>query len=728
MIRSVAAAELALDVVEAKIRVPAPRPGSISRTGLVNRLRVPGTHDVAALVAPAGYGKTTVLAQWAERDERPFAWVTVDERDDEPLVLLRHVAAALHRIEPLDPAALASLRRSRSVWTTAVPRLAAALAALDDPAVLVLDDVSRLRSPESLEAILVLADHLSPGSLLVLAGRALPLPGLASLRASGRLLEVGTPRLALTRRETELLLRAAGVELPRGELAELFATTEGWPAGLSLAALALRDRDAVGADDRYFADYLRSECLAGLTRERLAFLERTSLLERMCGGLCDAVLDRTGSAAELEELEAAGLLLVPLDRSRTWYRYHRLFGALLRRELERREPDRTALHERAADWLEANGEPDGAIGHATAAGDLDRVARLVGAIVPPAFDGGRAATIERWLGIFDDDAELERRPAVALLGAWVHAVRGRAADAERWLAAAERSPAAARPLVALVRAALCRDGAERMRTDAGTAVEELPAESAWLPTALLLQGAAHALAGDGPRAEILLGLAADEAARIGAEETRLAATGERALVAAGRDDSALVEALTSRDGADAGALGRAVLARALLRRGRSDDARAELAAARRLAPLLTHALPWLAVQARLELVRAYVTLRDADTASGLLAEVEQILRRRPRLGVLAAQARELAREVETMRKLRAGRRSVLTGAELRLLPLLATHLSFREIGDRLCVSRNTIKTQAISVYRKLGVSSRSEAIDAAVRLGLVDSQDVIPTG
>ena len=126
-------------------------------------------------------------------------------------------------------------------------------------------------------------------------------------------------------------------------------------------------------------------------------------------------------------------------------------------------------------------------------------------------------------------------------------------------------------------------------------------------------------------------------------------------------------------------------------------------------------------------------LRDADAASALLAEVEQILRRRPRLGVLPAQARELDREVEAMRKLRAGRRSVLTGAELRLLPLLATHLSFREIGDRLCVSRNTIKTQAISVYRKLGVSSRSEAIDEAARLGLVDaagrgSQDVTPTG
>jgi LuxR family maltose regulon positive regulatory protein len=699
------------DVVEAKLRLPVARPGSVSRTALVNRLRVPGTHDVATIVAPAGYGKTTLLAQWAERDERPFAWVAVDEGDADPAALLRHVAEALHRVEP----------RATLPRTPTAPRLAAALAALDDPVVLALDDVERLRSPAALETVLGLADHLSPGSLLVLAGRALPAPQLAALRAGGRLLEIGAAQLALTRRESELLLRAAGVELTRDELAALLATTEGWAAGLALAALALRERDtrAVGADDRFLADYLRAECLAGLTHERLAFLRRTSLLERMSGPLCDAVLDRAGSALELEALEADGVFVVPLDRSRTWFRYHRVFGELLRRELERHEPDRAALHARAADWLEANGQLEGAIEHAAAAGDLQRVARLVGAIVPPAFDGGRVATIERWLALFDADA-VARHPAVAPLGAWVHAVRGRATEAERWLEAAGGGPVAA-----VVSAALCRAGAAQMLADAERAVEDLPAESPWLPTALLLEGAARAIVADEARAETVLGLAADAATAIGADGTRLAAVGERALVAGGRDDHGLLAALAASDG-EGGALERAVLARALLRRGRADDARAELAAARRLTPQLTHALPWLAVQARLELVRAYVTLRDAGAAGMLLAEVEQVLRRRPDLGVLPAEARELAAEVERVRELRAGRRSVLTGAELRLLPLLATHLSFREIGDRLCVSRNTIKTQAISVYRKLGVSSRSEAIDEAARLGLLD--EFIPNG
>src|SRR5262249_21145877 len=235
--------------------------------------------------------------------------------------------------------------------------------------------------------------------------------------------------------------------------------------------------------------------------------------------------------------------------------------------------------------------------------------------------------------------------------------------AERWLEAAGGGPVAA-----VVRAALCGAGAAQMLADAETAVEDLPAESPWLPTALLLEGAARAIAADGPRAETLPGLAADAAAPTGADGTRLAAVGERALVAGGRDDHGLLAALAATDG-EAGALERAVLARALLRRGRADDARAELAAARRLTPQLTHALPWLAVQARLELVRAYVTLRDAEAAGALLAEVEQVLRRRPDLGVLPAQARELAAEIERMRELRAGRRSVLTRTELRLLPL-----------------------------------------------------------
>jgi LuxR family transcriptional regulator, maltose regulon positive regulatory protein len=708
-----AAAGHAFDVVEAKLRVPAPRPGGVSRTGLVNRLRVPGPHDVTTVVAPAGYGKTTVLAQWAERDDRPFAWVTLDERDADPAVLLRHVAAALHRVEP----------RTSLPRTPTAPRVAASLSALDDPVVLALDDVSRLGSAATLETVLGLADHLSPGSLLVLAGRALPAPRLATLRAAGRLVEVGPARLALTRREAELLLRAAGVELTRDELGGLLATTEGWPAGVALAALALRERDAraVGADDRFLADYLRAECLDGLPDDRLAFLRRTSLLDRLSGPLCDAVLGVADSARTLEALEADGLFVVPLDRSRTWFRYHRVFRELLRRELERHEPDRAALHARAAGWLEANGDPDGAIEHAAAAGDLARVARLVGGIVPPAFDGDRAATVERWLALFDGDA-LARHPAIAPLGAWVHAVRGRAAEAERWLEAAGDGP-----LAALVRAALCRDGVAQMLEDAEVAVEELSAESPWLPTALLLEGSARALAGDRPRAETVLGLAADAAGALGAEATRLAAVGERALVAAGGDDRALLDALAPGDGGR-GPLERAVLARALLRRGRADDARAELASARRLTPQLTHALPWLAVQARLELVRAYITLRDAVPAAALLAEAEQILRRRPDLGVLPAQARDLAGEVERLRELRAGRRSALTGAELRLLPLLATHLSFREIGDRLSVSRNTIKTQAVSVYRKLGVSSRSEAIREAARLGLLDSQEFTPSG
>jgi LuxR family maltose regulon positive regulatory protein len=712
----------AVDAVPAKICAPAPRPGSVSRTALVNRLRVARARPLVVLVAPGGYGKTTLIAQWAERDERPFAWVSIDERDDEPAVLRRHVAAALER----------------SIRTSAVTQLTAAMASLEAPSVIVLDDVSRLSSEESLDAVAALVEHVPDGSTLVLAGRTAPKLPLAALRARGLLYEIGPELLALSRREARLLLRTTGIELPDEQIDELLHRTEGWAAGLYLAALALQDGDdegrgvlELGGDDRYLADYFRAEFLSDLEPERLEFLRRASVLERMSGPLCDAVLERTDSALELEALAEANMLVFPLDRRGESYRFHRLFRDLLRRELRQHEPGRVEeLNRRAATWCETHDAPDDAVDYAIAAGDLDRVARLLDSRVLSVGDHGQLATVERWLEAFPDASRREQHPSVAVLGAWVHTLRGRAADAERWLAAAERAATGAEgPLIRLLRAALCRDGVEQMVSDAEAAVAEIPADSGWRPIALLLDGAAHALAGDDEHADTLLADAADEAEGLAATGVRRAAISERAVIAAARADHGLAEALAleARElaaGAETAAdatvpLEQAVSGRALLRRGRWDEARVELAAAEQHVPRLTRALPWLAVQTLIELTRAQITLRDADAARAALEEVARILRRRPHLGGLAARARELEREVEAMVHARGAKQSGLTAAELRLLPLLATHLNFREIGERLLVSRNTVKTQAISIYRKLGVSSRSDAIVEASRLGLV---------
>jgi LuxR family maltose regulon positive regulatory protein len=736
--------EQPFDFLESKVQVPALRAGMVSRTALVNRLRATTTVPVTTVVAPAGYGKTTLLSQWAARDARPFAWVTLDDRDNDPVVLLRHVAAALAREEPLEQRLIEALNSpAPSIWTAAVPRLAAELSARS-PIVLVLDDFNLLRSRASLETVAALIDDEAVGSMFVASTRATPKLPLAPLRASGRLLELGAEEVALSKREAQLLLRAIGVSLSETRMDELIEQCEGWAAALYLAALSIRDgeqtgrgRTRFGGDDRYLADYFHSEYLSRLRPGPLRFLRRTSVLDRMCGPLCDAVLKDEGSARELEKIERANFFLVPLDNRREWYRYHHLFRELLQRELAEQEPDLVPmLHGHAADWFEVNGDRESALEHAYAAGDTDRAAEILAAIALPVYYSGRVATLERWFNRFERAGLLERYPAVALHGCRIHALRGRPDQAKRWLGAATRGkltgklPDGTRSIdawIAVMRAWLCEKGAKQMLADAELAVAGLHEESNWRPSALLAQGVALGLLDDYDGAEKALASAVTCAAAHGSTETQVIALAQRSLLAAkrgGHDEAEeiakeanLLVETSGVQGAPARAVEDASNAQALLHRGRWNEARACLTAARDLLPYVTVAIPWLALQTRLELGRGFVTLRDAPAVQELLNEIDELLDRVPGLGTLAASAEELKREADAVpetEKSAAG----LTPAELRLLPLLATHLSFREIAEQLFVSRNTIKTQAISVYRKLGVSSRSEAIAEAHRLGL----------
>jgi LuxR family maltose regulon positive regulatory protein len=462
------------------------------------------------------------------------------------------------------------------------------------------------------------------------------------------------------------------------------------------------------------------------------------------------VLSSRGSAAELEAIERADLFLVQLDHRRGWYRYHHLFRDLLQRELEESEPDLVpVLHRRAAAWYEAHLDPEPALFHAHAAGDVDDEARILGAIAQQVHDSGRAAVVEGWLDLFDVDERLDRHPAVAVQGSSILAARGRAEEADRWLHAAEhgvasrrRGVAAVRPRIAVMRAALCADGPAQMQSDAEAAVSKIAADDAWRPAALLVHGAAHMLLGNLDAADKTLAEAVQRAATTGSTETRAIALAERSALAIAREDVRTADALAEEAqrvveqgelaGYPTSALALAASARSRLRHGQWDHARRLLTAAARVTPQLTYALPWLAVQARIELADAYVTLRDRDAAVQALEEARGMLGVRPGLGVLGDMLEQLELEVAAMPEARAGAGSGLTRAELRLLPLLSTHLSFREIGERLHVSRNTIKTQAISVYRKLGVSSRSEAVAVAEEIGLVEAaepkEELLPIG
>jgi LuxR family transcriptional regulator, maltose regulon positive regulatory protein len=731
------------ELVESKLHPPWARPGIVLRTELVDRL-VAAHPRLVCVVAPPGYGKTTLLAQWAHRNQQRVAWVSVDRHDNDPAVLLTYLVAALDRIEPINPDVLQPLSLPGGVAAAVVPRLVAEVSSMTEPIWLVLDHVELLGNQECLDAVAELAVRLPEGSRLALASRSQPpLPPRLLGAWGGRAMEVGVAELAMGRREARMLLEGAEVGLSDADVDELVGRTEGWPVGLYLAALALRaggPHPTVGSaftgQDRFLADYLRSELLARLSPELVTFLTRTAVLDRMSGPLCDAALATSGSGRLLASFEGSNLLLVALDRRQEWYRYHQLFRELLRAELDRREPELVPeLHDRAAAWCEANGLPETAIDHAQAAGDADRVARLVQKLAQPAYAAGHFNTVVRWLAWFEDQGLIQRYPPVAVQGAWLHALAGQPADAERWADAAEHSSFAGtlpdgsttESWVALMRALLCRDGVERMRVDAQAAVAGLDPGSPWRATAILLEGIGYLLDGQADRADPILAHAAEVAADARATPAASAALAERSIVAMERDEWDRAETLAEQalgvmragrlDNYVMSPLIYAVAARTAVHRGDVARAREQLALAAPLRPLLTYAMPHRAVQTLLELGRAHLALDDGAGVRAVLWQARDILRRRPDLGILPKQAEELRSRADTSHDKPAGVSS-LTTAELRLLPLLPTHLTFAEIGQQLYVSRHTVKTQAISVYRKLGVSSRSQAVQRLQQLGL----------
>jgi len=741
-----AVTEVPFDLSEGKLAAPLTRPGTVAKADVIARLCAASVPFVT-VVAPAGYGKTTLLARWAEADPRPFAWVALDGRDDDAVVFLRYIAAAIHRVEPLPPEVFDALSGpGGTAGAMRVSRVGAALTAVDAPLVLVLDDLHAVSNSSCLDVLAELFPYVPAGSLIAVTSREEPALPLARWRALGRVHEIGPPDLRLNVLEAGLLLEAAGVDLEAGELSELTERTEGWPAGLYLAALSIQagasamSVAAFSGDNRFVSEYLRLELLSRLPAADAQFLMRTSILERMCGSLSDAVLESTGSGQTLEALGRANGFVVRLDQHGEWYRYHHLFGELLRNELERSEPDVVAgLNARAMAWCIANTLPEQAIVYGHAAGETSTVAGLVDTLFLAAYYDGRLETVEGWLALFND-GELADYPALAVYGAWVRVLTGRTEDAERLLALADGATstiplsdgsATIAPWVATLRAHMMGEGLEHALADADLALDQLSPESAFVSVALGARGIAFALLGAAERAAEDLAAAVETGLARGAFEDVFTAQAQLALLAArrgawGEASQHLQTALAIVEEHGLGdystsALVYAVSARIALHEGRPDDARAVLARAHRLRPLLDHGLPWLTVGVGLELVRAHLALGEAAAARTVLTETDRVIELRPDLGLLVAEAQELRDRVEATEGPAGAWAMSLTGAELRLLPYLATHLTFPEIASRLFISRNTVKTEAVSIYRKLTASSRSEAIERAIEVGLLES-------
>jgi LuxR family transcriptional regulator, maltose regulon positive regulatory protein len=735
------------DLIPSKLHRPVPRPGIVPRSSLIEQLAKGNLCPVVSVVAPPGYGKSTLLSQWAERKGQAFAWVSVDEGDNDPKVLLAYVAAALDAVEPINERVFDALASpASSVPGAVIPRLSSAFWSMTTPVVLILDDVHLVHNREGQAALSMLAEHVPEDSRLVLAGRARPPLRIARLRAEGRIFEIGPSDLSLTVDEAASLLRAAEVVLGDDELAELYRRTEGWPVGLYLAALCLREGGSLGAAaaafggaDRFVSEYVETELLARISKQQQVFLTQTAALERMCGSLCEAVLELPGSAATLAELARSNLLLVPSDRYGEWYRYHNLFREMLQAELHRQEPGLApVLQRRAANWCLQHDLPEEALEYFMTAGDVDAAAQLMEKLWDPAYREGRMAIRERWIQWLADQGGIGRYPPLAASASFYAADVGRPREAEHWADVVDRwqygdparpgnPPAEGR--AATLRAWLCRRGVEQMRADADEAARKLAPQNNVSSEVMLAQGLARVFCGNPEGGSKFL---EDAISRGDADAPDVLALAlcELSLLAMTRSEWGQAEAFASRARSALRGTGMedsyatpmvcAVQARAAVHGGDAATAHGHLVSAQRLRHLLTYAYPYMAVQARIELTRVHLALADLAGARTLIREIDELLKRRPGLGTLVGEAAALRAQLAGQQQTGAPGASSLTAAELRLLPLLATHLTFPEISQELFLSRNTIKSHVQTIYRKLGADSRGQAVAQAREAGLLE--------
>jgi LuxR family maltose regulon positive regulatory protein len=456
-----------------KLHVPRTRRGLVARPRLVDRLTEGLQGELTVVCAPAGFGKTALLADWTQRSGHAVAWLSLDAGDNDPVRFWRHVAAAVEGARAEAGRQLGAVLRPPGSFKTVMTTLVNDLAAAPGEMVLVLDDYHLIESQAVHQSLSLLLEHLPAGLRLAVASRSNPPLPLARLRARGQLAEVRAAELRFTPQEAAALLReAVGHDLPESAVAALAARTEGWAAGLQLAALSLRGQeDADGfvtsfsGDHRHVLDYLAEEVLEQQPERVRTFLLETSVLERLCGPLCDAITGSSDSQQLLEAIERANLFLVPLDEVRGWWRYHHLFADLLLIRLAQERPERLPdLHRAAAAWLEGHGLVDDAIRHTLAAGDTVgaaelaerniepllgrgetarwRAAQLAGGRCGAMLAGDHGASVTGWLDALPADL-VRSRPRLCAVRAIQAAIAGQAGALESWLDTTERALAAA---------------------------------------------------------------------------------------------------------------------------------------------------------------------------------------------------------------------------------------------------------------------------------------------
>jgi LuxR family maltose regulon positive regulatory protein len=712
-----------------------------------------GTATRLVLVdAPAGFGKTALVAQWRSSvaETRSFAWVSLDRGDNDLDRMCRCIGIALQRACPeIGVGAILDELRGREpdIAGVVLPALVSELTEVSAPVVLVLDDYHVIKERASHDHIAFLLLHLPPSAQIVLITRADPPLPLARLRAAGEMTEIRPRELRFTTEEAAKLLHTVSrVELSEADLADLVERTEGWPAGLYLAALSLRDHPAPSTfvrqftgNNRFIFDYLADEVIGRQSGQIRQFLTRTSVLERFCAPLCEAVTGLADAAGIIDVLERENIFLVPLDDSRQWYRHHHLFAQVLRSQLTVTEPDIVPeLHERASAWHQQAGSAEEAIYHAFAADDIANAVDLIARHWYPYIDIGRTSTVREWMRMLGDE-RIAARPLAAHAAAWAAALSGDRESAYRWLPVIEAGghegplPDGMRSLkssAALLRGVYGFNGLRVMRESAALAAEmESDPASPWHALAKAALGFSLYLSGETTAAVVPLEEAVQSEAsvpliRMPALCLMSLAAVQLGALAKARELAAAAHALADRSHVtETAQTSLAYLATGAVHAalGQLDEARRDLERALESRRKVLGINPWPTLEAALALAQVRLDLGDHLGAAESAAEARQLLTPLPD-GTEALQSRlaELDRRI-TARPREIAPGEPLTEREAAVLRLLGGTLSLREIGQELYVSANTVKTHTQAIYRKLGVSTRHDAVEQGKRL-----DDVLP--
>jgi LuxR family transcriptional regulator, maltose regulon positive regulatory protein len=728
------------------LRAPLPRPEQIVRRGLLELLHDALECKVSVISAPTGYGKTTLLAHWRQVEEAdlPFAWVSLDEQDDDLVRMWRHIVEALRRVMPEEDFGADVLVRMSAMGQNFVeatlPTLINEIAELSHPVVLVLDDYQSISAAEVHESVVSFVEYLPENFHLVISSRSDPPLPLGLLRARGEMNEIRTEQLAFSKEEADCLLNEKmGLDISPDDLSVLLERTEGWPAGIYLASLSLQDKvDKRGfiasfrGNNRYIVGLLGEEVLAGLTEEVRQFLLMTSVLRTMTGPLCDAVVGREGSAKLLRELARSNLFVVSLDEQDEWYRYHHLFSELLLYELGRIRPDLVPiLRRRASVWLEGAGFFEGAIRLAIVAADYQRVGLLITRYWYEYVSAGQTATVQQWLESLPEEM-ITDDAALALVQAWIHALGGRREESTRFLTLAENIPydgslpdgaASVESGAAILRASFGYGGVQSALEAAQRAAElEHGKSSPWAALVRFTLGSSLYLSGEISQARKPLeeALPLTENGQLLVRVVTLSflsfvATEEGRLEEAeshARAAHALVERLRPY-GIPQTSLACIALGRVLAERGRLEEAQKELESGLSTRRRLPGLSPWPTLIGLLALAPVRAARGDRAGGRTVLAEARDFLEAFPDAGMFPKLLERQERRLRARDSREGQLDGELTERELDVLRFLVGELSTRQIAQSLYVAPSTVRTQVKSIYRKLGVSSRSAAVEEA---------------